>query len=64
MNDPITFEVSHDQPLHPDPTVAARMYEYRLATLEECPSGGKIYADPYAPRVRILAHNSNYNCHR
>ena len=20
--------------------------------------------EPYAPRVRILAHNSNYNCHR
>ena len=60
---PVTFVVSHDQPVHPDPQIAARMYEIRLATREECPNGCKVYADPEAPKVRILAHNSNYNCH-
>jgi hypothetical protein len=63
---PITFEVSHDQPLHPDPEVAARMYEIRLALPEEtdCKHGCKVYADPEAPTVRILAHNSNYGCRK
>lgn len=59
---PVTFTVSHDQPLHPDPQVVSRMYEIRLAMKNECEHGCKVYADPEAPKVRILAHNSAYGC--
>lgn len=55
-----TYEVSHTEPLHPDPEVASRMREVAIGP---CPMGCKIYADPLSA-VRVLAHNSNYNCQR
>lgn len=58
--DIVTYVVSHDELLHPDPTVTARLREVALSN---CPNGCKIYADPLSA-VRILAHNSNYGCHR
>lgn len=58
----ITYEVGHDQPLHPDPQVASRMVEYRIST--SCPLYGcKIYKDPWS-EVRVLAHNSAYGCYK
>lgn len=53
-----TYEVSGTEPLHPDPSVAARMREVELSN---CEFGCKIYADPRSS-VRVLAHNRNYNC--
>lgn len=54
----VTYEVSGDEPLHPDPQVAARMYEIGMSN---CGFGCKVYADPNS-RVRVLAHNSSYGC--
>lgn len=56
--DDITYVVSHDEPLHPDSGVMARMREVAISS---CPFGCKIYADPVSS-VRVLAHNSNYGC--
>lgn len=56
----ITYEVSHNEPLHPDISVAARMYEIGLST---CKFGCKVYADPWS-NVRVVAHNSSYGCMR
>lgn len=56
----VTYEVSYNEPLHPDPAVASRMYEYAIG---KCGNGCKIYADPRSG-VKVLAHNSNYNCHK
>lgn len=56
-----TYEVSYNEPLHPDPEVCARMREAGFSTT--CEFGCKIYADPRS-KVRVLAHNSNYGCFR
>lgn len=53
-----TYEVSSKEPLHPDPTVAARMIEVELSN---CKFGCKIYADPLSS-VRVLAHHNVYGC--
>lgn len=53
-----TWEVSHTEPVHPDPSVAGRMYEKYIA-----PCGCKIYADPLS-KALVLAHNSAYGCMR
>ena len=55
----VTYEVSGDQPLHPDPDVVSRMRE--IAISNDCGFGCKIYADPLS-NVRVLAHNRNYGC--
>lgn len=55
-----TWTVSHNEPLHPDPTVVVRMREVAIGP---CPMGCKIYADPLS-NARVLGHNSNYNCYR
>ncbi len=55
-----TYEVSHTEPLHPDPEVVSRMREVGFGN---CPFGCKIYADPRSA-VRVLAHNSAYGCSR
>lgn len=60
MMQPVTYTVSHDQPLHPDLSVEVRMVEVEMST---CPMGCKVYADPRS-NVRVLAHNSNYGCKR
>lgn len=57
---PITYEVSHNEPMHPDPAIAMRFYEVAIST---CEYGCKIYADPKS-KVRVLAHNSNYGCRK
>jgi hypothetical protein len=54
----ITYTTSHNELIHPDPTVRARMYEIAISS---CEYGCKIYADPNSS-VRVLAHNSNYGC--
>jgi len=54
----ITYEVSHNEPLHPDLLVSARMYEVGITN---CEYGCKVYADPWS-KVRVIAHNSNYGC--
>lgn len=59
----ITYEVSHNEPLHPDLLVAARFVEVALAPPTLCDHGCKIYADPWS-NVRVLAHNSSYGCTR
>jgi hypothetical protein len=56
---PITYEVSHNEPLHPDPNIAGRMYEVGITN--RCKFGCKIYADPWSD-VRVVAHNSAYGC--
>lgn len=56
----ITYEVSGNEPLHPDPSVSARMYEIAIGP---CEFGCKIYADPRS-NVRVLAHNSAYGCNK
>ena len=53
-----TWEVSWNEPLHPDPTVVARMREVAIGHAQ---FGCKIYADPQS-NARILAHNSAYGC--
>jgi hypothetical protein len=55
---PFTYEVSGNEPLHPDPTVTARMSEIMLSN---CAFGCKIYADPRS-NVKVLAHNRTYGC--
>lgn len=55
----VTYEVSGDQPLHPDPDVVSRMHE--VAINMACGFGCKIYADPRS-NVRVLAHNRSYGC--
>lgn len=60
LQDEITYVVSHDEALHPDPTVAARMTEVAISS---CYFGCKIYADPQSA-VRVLAHNSAYGCYQ
>jgi len=56
----VTYEVSHNEPLHPDVEVAARMYEVGLSL---CKFGCKVYADPWS-NVRVIAHNQSYGCTR
>lgn len=55
----ITYEVSHNEPVHPDPTICVRFVE--VAISNKCGHGCKIYADPKSA-VRVLAHNSAYGC--
>jgi hypothetical protein len=54
----VTYEVASDEPLHPDPSVVARMREFALG---DCGFGCKIYADPKS-NVKVLAHNRSYGC--
>jgi len=54
----ITYEVSSNESLHPDPTVVNRMRESGLG---DCGYGCKIYSDPLSS-VNILAHNRIYGC--
>lgn len=54
----ITYEVSHNEPLHPDMMICVRMMEVGLST---CKYGCKIYKDPWSDVV-VLAHNSAYGC--
>lgn len=61
INEDITYEVSGNEPLHPDPQIASRMTE--AAIYMACGYGCKIYADPMS-KVRVLAHNSAYGCKR
>jgi len=61
MDQPITYEVSTKEPIHPDPDVVARMRE--VAIDNRCGYGCKVYADPLS-NVRVLGHNSNYGCRR
>lgn len=56
---PITYEVGVDQPVHKDPTIAARFREVRIDN--RCGYGCKVYGDPRS-NVRVLAHNSAYGC--
>ena len=56
----ITYEVSGNEPLHPDPSVCNRMYE---ASIGPCEFGCKVYADPRS-NVRVLAHNRAYGCNK
>lgn len=53
-----TYETGIDEPIHPDPEVAARFREEFIA---DCPNGCKVYSDPRSD-VLVLAHNSNYGC--
>ena len=55
-----TYEVSWNQPIHPDPQVCARFIEIAIG---DCGSGCKIYADPRS-NVKVLAHNSAYGCRK
>lgn len=55
----ITYTVSGDEPIHPDPSVRARMREIGLNN--DCGYGCKVYADPLS-NVRVLAHNRSYGC--
>lgn len=58
----VTYTVGHNEPLHPDPDVCARMREDAIGEAD-CEYGCKTYADPLSS-VRVLAHNSNYGCQR
>lgn len=53
-----TYETGIDEPIHPDPKVAAR---FREENISDCPNGCKIYSDPLSD-VLVLAHNWNYGC--
>jgi hypothetical protein len=57
---PVTYEVSHTEPVHPDPSIVSRFTEVRLSN---CESGCKIYGDSHS-NVRVLAHNSAYGCRK
>lgn len=54
----VTYEVSYNEPIHPDVNVVVRMREVAIGN---CEYGCKIYADPRSA-VRVLAHNNNYGC--
>lgn len=56
----VTYEVSHTEPVHPDPTVRSRFIEVAIG---KCGFGCKIYADPRS-NVKVLAHNSAYGCRK
>ena len=56
----ITYETSWNEPLHPDPSVVARLVEVAIGP---CEYGCKIYADPNS-KVRILGHNTVYGCRK
>ena len=58
LTDSVTYETGIDEPIHRDPTVAARFIESAMST---CEYGCKIYADPRS-RVNVLAHYSVYGC--
>lgn len=58
MDDNITYEVSGDEFLHPDLSIAMRMVESGIGN---CGFGCKIYADPLSS-VRVLGHNRSYGC--
>lgn len=62
---PVTYEVSHNEPIHPDPIVAFRFTETRFPDAKErtCEHGCKVYGDPKS-NVRVLWHNSNYGCRK
>lgn len=53
-----TYEVGIKEPVHPDPTVAARFVEHAMS---DCEYGCKIYIDPVSG-VKVLAHYSGYGC--
>lgn len=53
-----TYETGIDEPIHPDPQVAAR---FREEYISDCPNGCKVYSDPLSD-VLVLAHNWNYGC--
>lgn len=55
-----TYEVGVDEQLHPDPQIAARLFE---AEMSDCKYGCKIYADSRSA-VRVLAHNRTYGCNK
>lgn len=55
-----TYEVSTNEPMHPDNTVRARMVEMAIST---CENGCKIYGDPRSS-LKVLAHNSAYGCRK
>jgi hypothetical protein len=55
----ITYEVSHDEPITPDPEIRSRFREVEIDN--RCGHGCKIYELP-GTRVRVLAHNSAYGC--
>lgn len=54
----VTYETSIHEPVHPDPTVRARLVEVALG---DCAHGCKIYADPRS-KLRVLAHSAIYGC--
>ena len=54
----VTYETSHNEPVHPDPTVRARLKEVAIG---DCAHGCKIYSDPLSA-VMILAHSAVYGC--
>lgn len=56
----ITYEVSYNEPIHPDPWVAARFREIQLSS---CEHGCKIYGDPLSS-VTVLMHNEVYGCRK
>lgn len=56
-----TFEVSHNEPVHPDPQVAATFTECDFPSPPTCEYGCKIYGNPRS-NERVLVHNSNYGC--
>lgn len=55
---PITYEVSSNEPAHPDANVRSRLYE---ESMSDCVYGCKVYADPRS-NVRILIHSRIYGC--
>lgn len=55
-----TYETGVDEPLNPDPSIAAKMTEKAVST---CPYGCKLYEHPSA-FVVVLSHNSSYGCKR
>lgn len=61
---PITYEVSTNEPVHPDPLVATRFTEVRIPRADRtCEFGCKVYGDPKS-NVRVLAHHNVYGCRK
>lgn len=58
LPDHVTYETGTNEPLHPDPAIAARFIEVAMSN---CEHGCKIYADPMS-RVNVLGHNGTYGC--
>lgn len=55
-----TYETGTDEPLNPDPAIAASMTEHGVS---KCENGCKLYKHPRADII-VLAHNSSYGCKR